>query len=194
MTSNPADDLNPIWSPDGQTIAFLRVLADHGGELVLVPSGGGAEHTLATILVHDKEAAIGLTWSPDGQWIATSDSETVQSPMRLALISVGTGEKRKLAYHSASMEDDINPSFSPDGKYLAFARHISPVVADIYVLELSREREVLPKILRVTNWNRLNRSPVWTEDGRSCCSSAMTRGLVTESGGSPRLDGRSRDW
>ncbi len=166
LTSNPADDLNPIWSPDGQTIAFLRVLADHGGELVLVPSGGGAEHTLATILVHDKEAAIGLTWSPDGQWIATSDSETVQSPMRLALISVGTGEKRKLAYHSASMEDDINPSFSPDGKYLAFARHISPVVADIYVLELSREREVLPKILRVTNWNRLNRSPVWTEDGK----------------------------
>ena len=166
LTSDPADDLNPIWSPDGQTIAFLRFLSDHSGALVLVPSGGGAEHTLATILVHDKEAANGLAWSPDGQWIATSDAETMQSPMRLALISARTGEKRKLAYNSSTLEDDINPSFSPDGKYLAFARHISPVVADIYVLELPRKDEEVPKTIRVTNWNRSNQGPVWTEDGK----------------------------
>jgi Tol biopolymer transport system component/DNA-binding winged helix-turn-helix (wHTH) protein len=165
LTSNPADDLNPIWSPDGQTIAFLRFLSDHSGSLVLVPSGGGAEHILATILVHDKEAANGLAWSPDGRWIVTSDAETIQSPMRLTLISAGTGEKRKLAYDSA-IEDDIDASFSPDGKYLAFARHISPVVADIYLMELSRQGEVVSKTQRVTNWNRLNRSPVWTEDGK----------------------------
>jgi dipeptidyl aminopeptidase/acylaminoacyl peptidase len=58
-------DMNPRWSPDGNRIAFTRLLSDNlssvyvvnadGRNLRLVSRGGYSEHP---------------KWSPDGRWIA----------------------------------------------------------------------------------------------------------------------------
>ena len=109
LTSDPADDLSPSWSPDGQTLAFLRFLSDQRASVVLIPSGGGPERELATIVVHGRHSNIRVSWSPDGQWIATSDAETPQSSMRLALISAKSGEKRTLGYNRPGLEADVSP-------------------------------------------------------------------------------------
>jgi hypothetical protein len=37
LTNAPESDLNPIWSPDGQTIAFLRVLTPTRWALIVIP-------------------------------------------------------------------------------------------------------------------------------------------------------------
>jgi Tol biopolymer transport system component len=70
-----------------------------------------------------------------------------------------------LDYEPATVEADLSPTFSPDGRYLAFERHISPAVADIYVLELPQHRVQHAEARQLTNWNRLNINPVWTGDG-----------------------------
>ena len=40
LTTNPAPDFNPVWSPDGRYIAFAR--EGEAGGIYLVPALGGA--------------------------------------------------------------------------------------------------------------------------------------------------------
>ena len=59
LTTSPQYDDSPAWSPDGRTIAFLRVteISDAGartavqGEVFVIPALGGAERRIATMAV-----------------------------------------------------------------------------------------------------------------------------------------------
>ena len=105
-------------------------------------------------------------WSPDGEWLATSDEETPSSRMRLILISFRTGRKFRLNYGPPAVTADLSPAFSPDGRYLAYARQISPAVAEIYMVEVRRDGGRGATGRALTHWNRLNRNPVWSRDGK----------------------------
>jgi Tol biopolymer transport system component len=167
LTSDSTNDRSPSWSPDGQNIAFLRFDSDQSARVMVIPSIGGAERQLARLQVGQRQSEIRAAWSPDNQWIATSDSETLTSPMSLVLISAMTGEKRRLVYKPATVDADLSPSFSPDGRYLAYAHHIGPNSAEIYVLELPQRGLIAPEARQLTNWNRMNRNPIWTGDGQN---------------------------
>jgi Tol biopolymer transport system component/DNA-binding winged helix-turn-helix (wHTH) protein len=166
LTSASNDDMSPAWSPDGESIAFIRLGSGNDASVMIVPSSGGNERKLASIAINLLHRdATRVSWSPDGDWIATSEANS-STLAQLILISAKTGEKKNLNYEPVNSDADVAPSFSPDGRYLAFARHPSPQIADIFVLELPRDEGARVEARQLTNWNRWCGNPVWSADGK----------------------------
>jgi dipeptidyl aminopeptidase/acylaminoacyl peptidase len=135
LTTNPAPDKYPAWSPDGRYIAFLRfsgseravfiVSALRGPERKLCAVSGGIDQPLFFPIKDD------LAWSPDGKSLAVPDAISPEEPSSIFLVSVETGEKRRLTSPPAASVGDTFPAFSPDGITLAFVRSSTFFADDI---------------------------------------------------------------
>lgn len=146
LTTSPDHDLHPAWSPDGRTMAFLR-MSPSGKEIMLVPSSGGPERSLARINTRatnwEAEASVigrapGPTWSPDSVSLATADRPNPHGPDAICLISAKTAVKRCLTDPEPDTWGDSMPAFSPDGRTLAFVRAVSERgTTDVYLVPVS---------------------------------------------------------
>ena len=89
----------PAWSPDGRSVAFLKL-----GELHLIPATGGSSRLLAT-----RVGGCGtFAWSPDSKAIAFT-------PQRIAIVNVTS----KRITRSASLGRLVGGlAWSPDGSKL----------------------------------------------------------------------------
>ena len=95
ISSGLGDVYTPAWSPDGQRSAFIRHI-DAGEDapadgVFLIPALGGAERQIGVF-----RSRHGLSWSPDGESLALSHRETPELPHSIYLLSLETGERRKL--------------------------------------------------------------------------------------------------
>ena len=169
LTTNPAEDVSPSWSPDGRTIGSLRRLAANRNELLLTPAWGGTERRLAETGGEFRTELPSLAWSPDGRWLVVSHREPADLANGLFLVSAQTGEKRRLTAAPRGFVGDYTPAFSPDGRSLAFVRLSGWSVGEVYLLPLSSDFSASGEPQRLTiggGWARWARSPVWTRDGR----------------------------
>jgi Tol biopolymer transport system component len=110
LTDDPANEVDPSFSPDGSRIAFQSE-RDGGGIWVVSSLGGGT----ARLLVAGGRRP---RFSPDGRWIAYySGPRADQLPMRVCRISAdgGTPEQLELGLAWSGL-----PIWSPDGERLLF--------------------------------------------------------------------------
>jgi Tol biopolymer transport system component/DNA-binding winged helix-turn-helix (wHTH) protein len=185
LTSDPKQDVSPAWSPDGRTIAFLRLNSNDKAEVLLIPSVAAAPArslaaVTAPLTVYPRSRFI--AWSPNSKWLAVSDGPSYGGVMGLFLLSVETGEKRRITL-PPNEYDDVDPSFSPDMRHLAFARYAGAGGAwsDLYTLRFSADLQPEGSPERLTFYNRHVASPVWASDSRSIL---FTR---TEVAGNPSI-------
>ena len=127
LTTDPSNDYNPVWSPDGRWIAFLRRQWEAGkSELRLIPPLGGPERKLAEIRVREVFVTPPyLAWCPDSNCLVVTDSPGEGKPAALFVVSLETGEKRQLTHPQPPATGDTNPAVSPDGSWLVFRRNAS---------------------------------------------------------------------
>lgn len=100
---NAALDQLPVWSPDGNSLAFLR-----DNKLWVMDATGGNAHQLAAL---DVFASGGISWSPDGTRIAFGSGDDIYT------IAVAGGQPTNLT-NSAGI--DALPAWSPDGAKVAY--------------------------------------------------------------------------
>jgi Tol biopolymer transport system component len=105
----------PIWSPDGEKIAFA---ASHGGSFdIFVESANGSG--TAQPLLEDNTVKRVKDWSRDGRYIAydraSLHGETGWDMWVLPLF----GDKKPFPFLQSQFNES-SPAFSPDGKWLAY--------------------------------------------------------------------------
>jgi Tol biopolymer transport system component len=132
LTHGQTDEFSPAWSPDGRFIAFVRVLSPSKSGVFLIPAIGGPERKLAEVY-----QCFAVAWFPDSKWLVLGAKSSPNEPFFLFLLSVETGEKRKLTSPSQKSFGDWNPSVSPDGRALVFTRVLEENISDLFLLELS---------------------------------------------------------
>ncbi len=127
-------------APDGASVA----VAARDGGLFLVDVESGEVHELAR---SGHGAISGLAYAPDSAWLAWS--EPVDDPMRklrLARLS-----DREVTDITDGRFADTDPSFTPDGQYLAFlSRRTFDPVYDQHMFDLSFPYGVRPFLLTLS--------------------------------------------
>jgi Tol biopolymer transport system component len=136
-------EVSPVWSPDGNSLAFIRCPQNAGNStrcaLYITSQLGGAERLLTTV---DSEVDFGaagmatsLSWSPDGKTIAYVDRGE-QHTAAVFLLDLQSLQTRQLTAPARPLIGDTGPSFSPDGKEIAFSRN-GKEISDVWVVRTS---------------------------------------------------------
>ena len=187
LTTNAAGEGSPAWSPDGRCLAFIRYSTKPGESgFYIIPALGGPERRIgdAAPLPHIFDRH--LDWSPDGRFLAVVDKTDPAGPFEIFLLSIDTGERRRITMPPAKSIGDTGPAFSPDGRMLAFKRTTSAGVNDIYLVPV-----VGGNPRRLTFGNGFTANHAWTPDGSELIFASTQAGVkslwrVPASGGEPR--------
>ena len=165
----------PVWSPDCKRIAFIQ-----SGQLWLADRDGGNALKVPTPLgIHPSNPS----WSPDGVRIAFSDLEFVRTSAgteQRAHIYVIDADGSNLKQLTSGSYEDEHPSWSPDGKQIAFHRLEFGDLAtrsggsERYIVTMTSDGKRLKRIfgkLAERAWaNRVAWSwesePAWSPDGK----------------------------
>lgn len=109
ITGGTTYDVQPAWSPDGQTLVFVRTSGEDDRELWLVDAAGGnARRLLAATLDGTQRAP---AWSPDGQLIAFASAHEILGPAIRYQIYTVRPDGSLLVRRTSDAVDKDNPAW-----------------------------------------------------------------------------------
>lgn len=156
LTTDPALDFDPAWSPDGLYIAF-RSHRDGNEEVYKMNADGTEQHNLSQSSAADYSPA----WSPDGEWIAFM-SNRGGNP-NLWLMRPDGSALRQLTDIPGISE---YPTWSPDNSRIAFhctfGRVLSNGTGDFEVCVVNADGTDL---IQLTDSPGESGFPAWSPDG-----------------------------
>jgi Tol biopolymer transport system component/serine/threonine protein kinase len=148
-----ADDTQPVFSPDGEHIAF-RSDREGGGIFVMGATGESVKRLT--------DFGYNSAWSPDGKEIACADegiiepTSRVKAKSQLWAVNVGTGAKRLV-----TNIDAVQPNWSPHGYRIAYQGRRNGTQRDIFTIAADGGEPVEVTNDPATDWNA-----VWSPDGK----------------------------
>jgi len=147
---------SPRWSPDGRQISFL---SNRGGQpdIWVVKEEGGDP----VRLTNDRAVKQGIVWSPDGMRIAyMAEHDKFRD---IYAVEVKGGTPRQITTNANAWDEyRWAPSWSPDGKKIAFVSNFS----DYYDDELWLVDADGSNLVKVTSKLQVMANPVWSPDGK----------------------------
>ena len=127
-----------------------------------------------------------LAWSADGKWLCLTSEVGTSANHALFLLSPESGALRQLLPEHDSGEGDSSPAFSPDGRWLAFCRFLSPNHSQLLLQRLSSDLRPEGAPLAITEAGVNPSAPVWTPDGKRVLFLEGSRIMQAQVGGPAR--------
>jgi Tol biopolymer transport system component len=118
LTLDPADDVNPVWAPDGKRIAFTTYRKGNA-DIYVVENGNGMGKE--TPLLETAADEIVEDWSKDGKYIAYLTGDADFRDIWALPLNNGKpdADKKPFPVVQGHFQKD-EPQFSYDGKWLAY--------------------------------------------------------------------------
>jgi Tol biopolymer transport system component/tRNA A-37 threonylcarbamoyl transferase component Bud32 len=115
LTNDASRKGEPVFSPDGEKIAFARMVAGQGDEEICTVATLGGEIVTVT------QGGSMPAWSPDGNRLTFVRRKAGEAEA-LAIVSLDGSEMRTILAGDAIYPFLGRPAWSPDGKTIAVAR------------------------------------------------------------------------
>ncbi|MSU36888.1 MAG: hypothetical protein EXS36_17685 [Pedosphaera sp.] len=142
--------LNPVLSPDGQTIYFVGERPDQQGVFAINRSGDKSSLRKITDL---KPLSRELSLSPDGQLLALLGHDG----RRLGIFLTPTAGGAARLVDEFATSDAVVPVWSPDGNWLAYT-------VDKQLIRMARDGRLREPLATVYRWQ--GRTIRWSPDGK----------------------------
>lgn len=155
LTNSPgARDHDPVWSPDGNSIAWF---SDASGEYSLMIGEQNGQTNPREIKIPRPTYYYSPKWSPDGKYIAYTDH--IQ---QLWMVDVANAKIIKVDQEPyLHPERSIDPVWSADGRYLAYAKRLNNMYRVIMVFDTKTL-----KSMQLTDGMSDALSPAWDKSGK----------------------------
>jgi Tol biopolymer transport system component len=184
LTDQPEPEFSPVWSPDGKTIALMRLTGADQVSLVLKPVAGGAERIATSwrspaVPFWEQATRIRhLDWTPDGGSLIVSAPPSDQAPdnsHNLFVLSLASGERRAIT-HAPPAQFDLLPAVSSDGRHVAFVRDTGVLASSLWIVDLGSGAE--PRKVAIPGFEEVAITGVqWTPGGREVIFAADVTNL-----------------
>lgn len=164
VTRDPAEEIDPCWSPDGMRIAFASPVSGNW-DLWMMTVGDSVAVQVTTHPARDDQPA----WSPDGSQLAFRSNRDG----RYGIFAIDLDEGR---VHSLVTDgyDNYEPAWSPAGERLAFASDRNGN-RDIWILVVGTG-----ELLQLSRDPATDESPTWSPAGDQIAFGSdrqMSRGI-----------------
>ena len=128
ITTNPRYEVNPVFSPDGRRIAFIRGNPQTGKSTIVVVRADGSDERDLLPRGRKHRGFAGLAWTPDGEWVLVQlDTPPFTYPH-------GDGELS--LFHSSGTREErlLTPPLPPSigGHYFNTSTPVAPMFRPPY--------------------------------------------------------------
>jgi len=154
LTLDPADDINPVWSPRGDRIAFTTYRKGNADVYIKNANGVGAE----TPLLDSPSSEVVEDWSKDGKYIAYKLGQDAFED--IYVLPLSGNDKKPIPVVTGPYRKD-EPQFSYDGKWLAYTSNESGGTFEVYVISFPEGDQKL-RISAIGGGGQ----PRWRQDGK----------------------------
>ena len=174
----------PVWSPDGQWIAFQ---SDRSGDVGLFrqrADGNGVAERLTTAAAGEEH--VPEAWSPNGRMLSFTIGTAAAAGTRSALWMLSLPDKKSAPFAGITSSEPIGSVFSPDGKWLAYATAPDPTATDqatavanrgIFVQPLPPMGAIYPVPRQIVDFH-----PAWSASGELVFTAAAISGQMVAVG------------
>jgi Tol biopolymer transport system component len=187
LTHAPGNHRFASYSPDGKEIVFysnrVRPGELYGFNIYVMGAGGEREDEMARQVTNMDGSPGHPTWSADGKWIAfvakefdstrqqTMEGNILFTKYQVYKVPAKGGKEIRLTKGTVNGQpfEDTWPSWSPDGKWIAFGRAIGGK-RDVWILDVATKR-TFPL---TTEGNCIK--PTWSWDSKSIYYSSVVGG------------------